>query len=237
MAHKWVYAFEEGNADMKNLLGGKGANLAEMTRIGIPVPPGFIVTTEACIAYQKEGQFPEGMWDQVLEYLNALGKKLDRKFADDSNPLLVSVRSGARVSMPGMMDTILNCGLRPGLADHVADKGRFWSVYAAFIQQFANTVAHIPVPAFDEVARKLGQNGRFERALAEAYIALYERHNVFRRSELVARREIILSNYAKILNIEARTMLYMARREIIPACAAFRLFFQCTGKARQVISD
>ncbi|NLF74551.1 MAG: pyruvate, phosphate dikinase [Chloroflexi bacterium] len=155
MAHKWVYAFEEGNADMKNLLGGKGANLAEMTRIGIPVPPGFIVTTEACIAYQKEGQFPEGMWDQVLEYLNALGKKLDRKFADDSNPLLVSVRSGARVSMPGMMDTILNLGLTPAgvqtMGQKFGDMRFAWDLYRRLVQMFSKVVLDVPGELFEEV--------------------------------------------------------------------------------------
>jgi len=155
MAHKWVYAFEEGNADMKNLLGGKGANLAEMTRIGIPVPPGFIVTTEACIAYQKEGQFPEGMWDQVLEYLDALGQKLGRKFADDADPLLVSVRSGARVSMPGMMDTILNLGLTPAgvqtMGEKFGDMRFAWDLYRRLVQMYSKVVLDVPGELFEEV--------------------------------------------------------------------------------------
>ena len=155
MAHKWVYAFEEGNADMKNLLGGKGANLAEMTRIGLPVPPGFIVTTEACIAYQKTGEFPDGMWDQVLEYLDALGKKLGRKFGDDSNPLLVSVRSGARVSMPGMMDTILNLGLTPAGVETMGEKFgdmRFaWDLYRRLVQMFSKVVLEVPGEPFEEI--------------------------------------------------------------------------------------
>ena len=108
---KWVYLFSEGNANMKNLLGGKGANLAEMTNIGLQVPPGFTITTEACNDYSKTNKFPEGMWEQALEALKNVEAALGKKFGDAENPLLVSVRSGARASMPGMMDTILNIGL------------------------------------------------------------------------------------------------------------------------------
>ncbi|MCK4472445.1 MAG: pyruvate, phosphate dikinase, partial [Anaerolineae bacterium] len=106
MTKKWVYLFEEGNKDMRDLLGGKGANLAEMSNIGLPVPPGFTVTTEACNAYFDAGkQLPEGLWDQVLEAMKEVEKQAGKKFGDPANPLLVSCRSGARVSMPGMMDT------------------------------------------------------------------------------------------------------------------------------------
>src|SRR6476620_2000687 len=111
-AKKWVYRFEEGRADMRDLLGGKGAGCAQMTRAGLPVPPGFTITTEACNAYYDSGkQFPPGMWDQTLEALRDLEQKTSKRFGDRSNPLLVSVRSGARISMPGMMDTVLNLGL------------------------------------------------------------------------------------------------------------------------------
>ncbi len=156
MAHKWVYAFEEGDAGMKNLLGGKGANLAEMTRLGIPVPPGFTVTTEACIAYYESGgQFPEGMWEQVLEYMDALSKKTGKVFGDDSNPLLVSVRSGARVSMPGMMDTILNLGLTPGGVETMGKKFgdmRFaWDLYRRLVQMFGKVVMDVPGELFEEI--------------------------------------------------------------------------------------
>ncbi|HXM34948.1 MAG TPA: PEP/pyruvate-binding domain-containing protein, partial [Pyrinomonadaceae bacterium] len=110
--HKWVYLFEEGSGDNKALLGGKGAGLCEMTRAGLPVPPGLIVTTEACNAYyDNDKNFPEGLWDQVKEGLKAIEAKVGKKFGDPKNPLLVSVRSGAAFSMPGMMDTVLNLGL------------------------------------------------------------------------------------------------------------------------------
>src|SRR5947209_8799752 len=108
---KGVYLFREGNATMRDLLGGKGANLAEMTNIGLPVPPGFTITTEMCNAYIQTGKLPEGLWEQVLEALRAVEADMGKKFGDASNPLLVSVRSGARFSMPGMMDTVLNLGL------------------------------------------------------------------------------------------------------------------------------
>ena len=108
---KFVYLFEEGKSEMRTILGGKGANLAEMTRIGLPVPPGFTITAEACNEYLALGQeFPEGMWEAAMVALGKLEEKTNKKFGNKQNPLLVSVRSGAAVSMPGMMDTILNPG-------------------------------------------------------------------------------------------------------------------------------
>jgi pyruvate, orthophosphate dikinase len=127
---KWVYLFDEveqaeqyaGSWDnVRGLLGGKGANLAEMTRIGVPVPPGFTITTEACIAYQDDLTFPEGMWDQALKAMKAVEKKTGKKFGDPSNPLLVSCRSGAKMSMPGMMDTVLNIGLNDETAQGMVE--------------------------------------------------------------------------------------------------------------------
>src|SRR6185437_10366998 len=110
--HKWVYLFAEGNAKMRDLLGGKGAGVAEMTNAGLPVPPGFTITTEACNTYYADGKkFPAGMWDQVLAALRTVEEKTGKTFGDPTNPLLVSVRSGAKFSMPGMMDTVLNLGL------------------------------------------------------------------------------------------------------------------------------
>src|SRR4029450_11143282 len=112
MAEKVVYDFEEGNREMKDLLGGKGANLAEMTRMGLPVPHGFTVTCEACNAYRAAGrQFPEGMVEEVAEHLEQLEKGMGRRLGDPDDPLLVSVRSGAPFSMPGMMDSVLNLDL------------------------------------------------------------------------------------------------------------------------------
>ena len=107
-----MYLFEEGDASMRDLLGGKGAGVAEMTRAGLPVPPGFTITTQACNAFYESGQqFPDGMWEQVLRALRETERKTGKRFGDPANPLLVSVRSGAKFSMPGMMDTVLNLGL------------------------------------------------------------------------------------------------------------------------------
>ena len=107
----YVYDFNKGSKDMKDLLGGKGANLAEMTNIGLPVPPGFTITTVACREYMKTDDFPAGMLDETEKHLRAMEREMSRKLGDPDNPLLVSVRSGAKFSMPGMMDTVLNLGL------------------------------------------------------------------------------------------------------------------------------
>ncbi|MCZ7538399.1 MAG: pyruvate, phosphate dikinase [Anaerolineae bacterium] len=155
MAQKWVYAFEEGDATMRNLLGGKGCNLAEMTRIGLPVPPGFTVTTEACVSYMNTGKFPAGMWEEVLAHIDALNKKTGKEFANDANPLLVSIRSGARESMPGMMDTILNVGLTAGSVETMGkkfDDMRFaWDLYRRLIQMFSKVVLEVPGEEFEEI--------------------------------------------------------------------------------------
>ncbi|MDE7130173.1 MAG: pyruvate, phosphate dikinase, partial [Lachnospiraceae bacterium] len=120
---KWVYLFEEGNADMRNLLGGKGANLAEMTNLGLPIPQGFTVTTEACTDYYNNGrQISDEIKEQIFTALAGLEEKQGKKFGDTENPLLVSVRSGARASMPGMMDTILNLGLNETVVNVIAEK-------------------------------------------------------------------------------------------------------------------
>ena len=120
---KYVYAFKEGNADMRNLLGGKGANLAEMTNIGLPVPQGFTITTEACTKYYEDGrEINEEIQSQINEYIVKMEKETGKKFGDKENPLLVSVRSGARASMPGMMDTILNLGLNEEVVEVIAKK-------------------------------------------------------------------------------------------------------------------
>ena len=122
---KWVYLFKEGNAEMRNLLGGKGANLAEMTNLGLPIPQGFTITTEACTDYYTSGQkVTEEIQTQIFEALEALEKQQGKTFGDMENPLLVSVRSGARASMPGMMDTILNLGLNDLHMILIADLSR-----------------------------------------------------------------------------------------------------------------
>jgi pyruvate,orthophosphate dikinase len=162
MAHKWVYSFEEGDASMRNLMGGKGCNLAEMTRIGLPVPPGFTVTTEACIEYMNTGKFPADMWQQVVDFMKDLNKKTGKEFGNDKNPLLVSVRSGARESMPGMMDTILNVGLTPGAVETMGKKFgdmRFaWDIYRRLIQMFSKVVLDIPGEEFEVIIEEERHN-------------------------------------------------------------------------------
>ncbi|MEF3274549.1 MAG: pyruvate, phosphate dikinase [Chloroflexus sp.] len=154
MAKKWVYLFREGNASMRDLLGGKGAGVAEMTRTGVPVPPGFTITTEACNAYYEQGQrFPEDMWEQVLEGLKDIEAQTGKRFGDPTNPLLVSVRSGAKFSMPGMMDTVLNLGLnqetREGLA-RLTDNPRFAAdAYRRFVQLFGKIVLGVDGERFE----------------------------------------------------------------------------------------
>src|SRR5215469_703916 len=163
--HKWVYRFEEGNATMRNLLGGKGAGVAEMTRAGLPVPPGFTITTEACNAFYAAGStFPAGMWDQALDALRGVEKTTGKGFGDSGNPLLVSVRSGARFSMPGMMDTVLNLGLNretlEGLAKLTKDRRFALDAYRRFIQLFSKIVLEVDGQLFedalDEMKRETG---------------------------------------------------------------------------------
>ena len=123
MSHKYVYLFSEGNANMRELLGGKGANLAEMTNIGLPVPQGFTITTEACTKYYEDGRtINEEIMGQINEYIVKMEEITGKKFGDSKNPLLVSVRSGARASMPGMMDTILNLGLNETVVNTIAEQ-------------------------------------------------------------------------------------------------------------------
>ncbi len=156
MAKKWVYLFREGDSSMRDLLGGKGAGVAEMTRTGVPVPPGFTITTEACNAYSDDGQkFPDGMWDQVLAALKDLEEQTGKKFGDPANPLLVSVRSGAKFSMPGMMDTVLNLGLNKQTLEGLAkltDNQRFaQDAYRRFIQLFGKIVLGVDGEKFEHV--------------------------------------------------------------------------------------
>ena len=156
---KWVYLFEEGNKDMRDLLGGKGAGVAEMTNAGLPVPPGFTLTTEACNEYFRVGeQFPEGMWDQTLQALKSIEAKTGKKFGNPANPLLVSVRSGAKFSMPGMMDTVLNIGLNPdtlvGIANLTGHERFAWDAYRRLIQMFGKTVKGIPGEKFEHILNK-----------------------------------------------------------------------------------
>ena len=186
---KWVYLFSEGNADMRNLLGGKGANLAEMTNIGLPVPQGFTVTTEACTQYYEDGrEINDEIQGQINEYIVKLEEITGKKFGDKENPLLVSVRSGARASMPGMMDTILNLGLNEDVVEVMAEKSNnprwAWDCYRRFIQMYSDVVMEVGKKYFeqliDEMKEKKGVTQDIEldaddlKELAEAFKKEYK---------------------------------------------------------------
>jgi len=180
---RFVYGFAEGSSEMRSLLGGKGANLAEMTLIGLPVPPGFTITTEACNEYlDKDKEFPAGTWEAVAAALKDLEDKTGKIFGDKNNPLLVSVRSGAPVSMPGMMDTILNLGLNDesviGLAKLTHDKRFAYDCYRRFIQMFSNVVLDIEHFRFEEIVerhkRKLALIFDYEIPEAELILLIEE---------------------------------------------------------------
>jgi pyruvate,orthophosphate dikinase len=160
MANKWVYLFKEGNANMRELLGGKGANLAEMTSLGLPVPQGFTITTEACTQYYEDGrQINEEIQAQINEYIGKMEEITGKKFGDTENPLLVSVRSGARASMPGMMDTILNLGLNETVVNVIAEKSGnarwAWDCYRRFIQMYSDVVMEVGKKYFEELIDKM----------------------------------------------------------------------------------
>ncbi|MCI5733258.1 MAG: pyruvate, phosphate dikinase [Tenericutes bacterium] len=153
---KWVYLFKEGNADMRNLLGGKGANLAEMTNIGLPVPQGFTITTEACTQYYEDGrEINDEIQSQINEYVGKMEEITGKKFGDKENPLLVSVRSGARASMPGMMDTILNLGLNEEVVEVIAKQSNnprwAWDCYRRFIQMYSDVVMEVGKKYFEQL--------------------------------------------------------------------------------------
>ena len=157
---KWVYLFTEGNATMRNLLGGKGANLAEMTNLGLPVPQGFTITTEACTQYYEDNrQINDEIMDQIMEHISKMEDITGKKFGDKENPLLVSVRSGARASMPGMMDTILNLGLNEEVVEVLAAKSGnprwAWDCYRRFIQMYSDVVMEVGKKYFEELIDKM----------------------------------------------------------------------------------
>lgn len=160
MANKWVYLFTEGNANMRELLGGKGANLAEMTGLGLPVPQGFTITTEACTQYYEDGrEINAEIQGQINEYIEKMEEITGKKFGDKENPLLVSVRSGARASMPGMMDTILNLGLNEDVVEVIAKKSNnprwAWDCYRRFIQMYSDVVMEVGKKYFEELIDKM----------------------------------------------------------------------------------
>ncbi|MBP1537838.1 MAG: pyruvate, phosphate dikinase [Ruminococcus sp.] len=159
MAKKYCYLFSEGNASMRELLGGKGANLAEMTNIGLPVPQGFTITTEACTQYYEDGGISEEIQAEIREYIGKMEEITGKKFGDKENPLLVSVRSGARASMPGMMDTILNLGLNEDVVETIATKSNnprwAWDCYRRFIQMYSDVVMEVGKKYFEQLIDKM----------------------------------------------------------------------------------
>jgi pyruvate,orthophosphate dikinase len=187
---KYVYDFTEGSRDMKDLLGGKGANLAEMTNLGLPVPPGFTITTEACKVYLESGDEPEALRAEVSEHLDALEKTMGRTLGQPDDPLLVSVRSGAKFSMPGMMDTVLNIGLNDesvqGLAKQAGNERFAWDSYRRLIQMFGKTVLGVDGDHFehaiDEAKKRRGTDNDLDlddsdmRQLVETYKGLVREH-------------------------------------------------------------
>ncbi|MDP9188313.1 MAG: pyruvate, phosphate dikinase, partial [Actinomycetota bacterium] len=166
---QWVYDFAEGSREMSELLGGKGANVAEMTRVlgAERVPAGFTITTEACVAYMKEGEEPDGMTDEVAEALSRLEEQAGKRLGDAEDPLLVSVRSGARESMPGMLDSVLNLGLSDesveGLAEQTGNERFAWDSYRRFVQMFGNVVRGMPGEAFEDAIKE----AKDERGVAD----------------------------------------------------------------------
>ncbi len=184
--HKWVYSFEEGSVAMKPLLGGKGANVAEMLQAGLPVPPGFTITTEACRAYiDYEQQFPEGMWSQSQAALAQVEAQTGKRFGGAENPLLVSVRSGAAISMPGMMDTVLNLGLNDetveGLARLSGNRRFALDAYRRFVAMFGSIVMDVPTEKFERVLERFkaqtsgGKDTDLSVEQLEEVIAIYKR--------------------------------------------------------------
>ena len=187
---QFVYSFEKGDSHNKMLLGGKGANLCAMTQIGLDVPPGFVITTEACLAYLDRGRLPAGLVDDVRAHIGELELRTGKRFGEEANPLLVSVRSGSAMSMPGMMDTILNLGLNPatlkGLAVRSGNQRFTWDVYRRFIQLFGKIAMGVPDEAFDAamtvIKHKHGVVHDVEftadalQELAQAFLAVYREH-------------------------------------------------------------
>jgi pyruvate,orthophosphate dikinase len=236
--HKYVYDFAEGNKDLKDLLGGKGANLAEMTNLGLPVPPGFTITTEACKAYLATGSSPDGLADQVTAHLRALEEAMGRRLGDPADPLLVSVRSGAKFSMPGMMETVLNVGLNDrsveGLAEQARTGGvepaaaeRFaWDSYRRLIQMFGKTVCDVPGEEFEHAldgAKKakgttddLDLDATDLRVLVDAYKTIFVKHTG-RDFPQSPREQLDLAVNAVFSSWNADRAVLYRRQERIPA--------------------
>lgn len=193
---KWVYSFgngaAEGAAEMRNLLGGKGANLAEMSSLGLPVPPGFTITTEVCTwYYEHEKSYPDTLTAQVAEALEKVGEATNRKFGDPQRPLLVSVRSGARVSMPGMMDTVLNLGLNDQTVEAIAreagDRRFAYDSYRRFIQMYSDVVLGLDHHEFEEILEEYKERNELTldtQIDADAWLGIIEKFKALVEEEL-----------------------------------------------------
>ncbi|MGC3861084.1 pyruvate, phosphate dikinase [Micromonospora chersina] len=229
--HKYVYDFAEGNKDLKDLLGGKGANLAEMTNLGLPVPPGFTITTEACKAYLTTGREPDGLAAQIEAHLESLEREMGRKLGDPQDPLLVSVRSGAKFSMPGMMETVLNVGLNDrsvvGLSAQAGGNDRFaWDSYRRLIQMFGKTVCEVPGEEFehalDDAKRAKGTQNDLDldaddlRGLVDAYKKIFAKHTG-REFPQEPREQLDLAIRAVFESWNAERAVVYRRQERIPA--------------------
>jgi pyruvate,orthophosphate dikinase len=229
--HKYVFDFAEGNMGLKELLGGKGANLAEMTNLGLPVPPGFTITTEACQAYLATGTAPGELADQITAHLTGLERAMDKRLGDPADPLLVSVRSGAKFSMPGMMETVLNVGLNDasvaGLAAQAGGNERFaWDSYRRLIQMFGKTVCDVPGEEFehalDEAKRAKGSTNDLDldaadlRALVDAYKTIFSKHTG-REFPQRPREQLDLAIFAVFGSWNADRAVLYRRQERIPA--------------------
>ncbi|MEN3612887.1 pyruvate, phosphate dikinase [Plantactinospora sp. ZYX-F-223] len=229
--HKYVYDFTEGNKDLKDLLGGKGANLAEMTNLGLPVPPGFTISTEACKAYLSTGSQPAGLADEIDAHLSALEAGMGKRLGDPADPLLVSVRSGAKFSMPGMMETVLNVGLNDasvtGLAAQAGGNERFaWDSYRRLIQMFGKTVCDVPgedfAHALDDAKRAKGTENDLDldaadlRALVDAYKRIFRKHTG-REFPQQPREQLELAINAVFQSWNAERAVLYRRQERIPA--------------------
>jgi pyruvate, orthophosphate dikinase len=228
---KYVYDFAEGNKDLKDLLGGKGANLAEMTNLGLPVPPGFTITTEACQAYLRTGVEPDSLRAEIEGHLAKLERGMGRKLGDPNDPLLVSVRSGAKFSMPGMMETVLNVGLNDdsvaGLARQAGGNDRFaWDSYRRLIQMFGKTVCDVPGEAFEhaiddaKAAKKARNDVDLDaddlRKLVDAYKRIFKEH-AGRDFPQDPREQMDLATKAVFDSWNAERAVLYRRQERIPA--------------------
>ncbi|QLQ37348.1 pyruvate, phosphate dikinase [Micromonospora robiginosa] len=228
---KYVYDFAEGNKDLKDLLGGKGANLAEMTNLGLPVPPGFTITTEACQAYLTTGREPDGLAAQIEAHLESLEREMGRRLGDPADPLLVSVRSGAKFSMPGMMETVLNVGLNDrsviGLSTQAGGNDRFaWDSYRRLIQMFGKTVCEVPGEEFehalDDAKHAKGTRNDLDldaddlRALVDAYKKIFAKHTG-REFPQEPREQLDLAIRAVFDSWNAERAILYRRQERIPA--------------------